>query len=187
MYRRVLVTVDTSVVQTTRTTNVAIVANADILDRTGVEYHDMITDRTGSGGMLIGIEICYFLHPRNQLRTVTVQRHDISLMGRKFVTDKYFAPAGLVQYRHFHTVTEPGQSVYKNNVYILNESIMPYFIIGNVVLDILDAAIITHRYIVKRYMPQTGMFLYSTRQSKFGMEYPQTHLTRKTSMMYEFR
>ena len=33
MYRRVLVTVDTSVVQTTRTTNVAIVANADILDR----------------------------------------------------------------------------------------------------------------------------------------------------------
>ena len=142
MYRRVLVTVDTSVVQTARTTNVAIVANADILDRTGIKYHYMAADRTGSGGMLIGIEIGNFLHPRNQLRTVTVQRHDISLMGRKFVTDKYFAPAGLVQYRHFHTVTELGQSVYKNNVYILNESIMPYFIIGNVVLDILDAAII---------------------------------------------
>ena len=58
---------------------------------------------------------------------------------------------------------------------------------GNVVLDILDAAIITHRYIVKRYMPQTGMFLYSTRQSKFRMEYPQTHLTRKTGMMHKFR
>lgn len=187
MYRRVLVTVDTSVVQTTRTTNVAIVANADILDRAGIEYHYMAADRTGSRSMLIGIEIGNFLHPRNQLRTVTVQRHDIGLMSRKFVTDKHFAPTGLVQDRHFHTVTEPGQSVYKNNVYILNESIMPYFIIGNVVLDILDAAIITHRYIVKRYMPQTGMFLYSTRQSKFRMEYPQTHLTRKTGMMYEFR
>lgn len=93
-------------------------------------------------------------------------------MSRKFVTDKHFAPTSLVQDRHFHTVTEPGQSVYKNNVYILDKSIMPYFIIGNVVLDILDAAIITHRYIVKRYMPQTGMLLYSTRQSKFRMEYP---------------
>ena len=77
MYRRVLVTVDTSVVQTTRTTNVTIVANADILDRAGIEYHYMAADRTGSGSMLIGIEIGNFLHPHNQLRTVTVQRHDI--------------------------------------------------------------------------------------------------------------
>ena len=64
---------------------------------------------------------------------------------------------------------------------------MSDFIIGNIVLNILNAAVIAHRYIVKRYMPQTGMFLYSTRQGKFRMEYPQTHLAREAGMMHKFR
>ena len=44
VYRRFLVTVDASVIQTTCTTDVAIVTDAHILDRTGIEYHYMVAD-----------------------------------------------------------------------------------------------------------------------------------------------
>ena len=106
MYRSYLITVDASVVQTARTANVAIVTDTHILDRTGVEYHDMITDRTDSRSMLIGIEICYFLHPCNQLRTMAVKRHDISLMSGKFITDKNLTATRFVQNGYLYTITK---------------------------------------------------------------------------------
>ena len=46
MYRRYHVTIDASVIQTTRSTNVAIITNPDILDRARIEYHHMVADRT---------------------------------------------------------------------------------------------------------------------------------------------
>ena len=166
MHRRYLVTVNASVIQTARTTDVTIITDTHVLDRTRIEYHHVAADGTDSGCMLIGIEIGDLLHPRNQLRTMAVKRHDVCLMCRELITDKHLAATGLIQDRHLHTITELGQTVYKDNIHILNESVVPDFIIGNVVLDILNATVVTHRYIMKRHMPQTGMFPYSARQSK---------------------
>ena len=137
--------------------------------------------------MFIGIEICDFLHSCNQLRTMTVKCHNIGLMGGEFVTDKYLTPARFIQDRYLYAVTELGQPVYKNDVYILDKIIMSYFIIFNIVLDILNSAVIAHRHIMKRHVSQTGVFLYSARQGKLRVEYTQTHFTRETGMMYKFR
>lgn len=187
MYRCYFVTVDTAVVQATCTANVAVVADTHVFDRTGIEYHYMAADRTDSGGMLIGVEIGNFLHPRNQLRAVTVKCHDIGLVGGEFIADKHFTAACLVQHRHLYAVTELGQPVYEDNIHILDEGIVSDFIIGNIVLDILNAAVIAHCYIMECYVPQAGMFLYSARQGKFRPEHSQTYLAREAGMIHEFR
>ena len=66
--------------------------------------------------------------------------------------------------REVYPITEFTQSVHQDDVYILNECVMPDLIISNVVLDVLNATVIPHRDIVECYMTQTGMFFNSTRQ-----------------------
>ena len=41
-----------------------------------------------------------------------------------------------IQDSHFYPVTELRHTVYQHNIHILNEGVMPYFIIVNVVLDL---------------------------------------------------
>ena len=85
----------------------------------------------------------------------------------EFIINQHLTASRLIQDRHFYPVTELRHTVYQNNIHILNEGVMPYFIIGNVVLDILNATVISHRYIMQRHMPQTGMLPDSSRQHKF--------------------
>ena len=164
VYRCFRITINATIIKTTSSADVTIVSDTYILDRTCIEYHHMIADSTYRRGMLIGVEVCYRLHPANQFRTVAVKRQDISLMRRKFIIDKYFTPTGFIQYGYFYPITEFTQSVHQDDVYILNECVMPNLIISNVVLDVLNATVIPHRDIVECYMTQTGMFFNSTRQ-----------------------
>ena len=167
VYRRHLVAVDASVIQTACTTDAAIITDAHILYGTGVQYHYMIPDASYSRSMFVGIKIRDFLHPCNQLRAMAVKRQNIGLVCGEFIINQHLTASRLIQDRHFYPVTELRHTVYQNNIHILNEGVMPYFIIGNVVLDILNATVISHRYIMQRHMPQTGMLPDSSRQHKF--------------------
>ena len=40
-------------------------------------------------------------------------------------------------------------AIHQDDIYILDKGIMPYFIVGNVILYILNVAVVTHRYIVQ--------------------------------------
>lgn len=80
-------------------------------------------------------------------------------MGREFVVNQHFTTSRLVQYGSFYSVTKLSQAVHQDDIYILNESIVSYFIVGNVVLDVLDTAIITNSHIMQGDMSQAGMFL----------------------------
>ena len=167
VYRRHLVAVDASVIQTACTTDAAIITDAHILYGTGVQYHYMVPDASYSRSMFVGIKIRDFLHPCNQLRAMAVKRQNIGLVCGEFIINQHLTASRLIQDRHFYPVTELRHTVYQNNIHILNEGVMPYFIIGNVVLDILNATVISHRYIMQRHMPQTGMLPDSSRQHKF--------------------
>ena len=108
-------------------------------------------------------------------------------MSRKAVVHHHFASSRLVQYSHFYPITEFATTIHQNDVHILDESIVAYLIIGYVVLHILDAAVIPHRYIVQGGMIQTGMFLHSACQGKLVLEHAQLYLTRETGMEHIIR
>ena len=98
---------------------------------------------------------------------MAVKRQYIGLVCRKLIINQHLAASRFIQNRYLHPVPELRHTVYQNDVHILDEGVMPDFIIGNVVLDILNATVISHRYIMKRHMPQAGMLLDSSRQHKF--------------------
>lgn len=167
MHRRYLVIVNTSVTQAARITDVATITGTRALDRTRIEYHYVAADGTDGGCMLIGMEIGDLPHPCNQLRTIAVKRHDICLICRELTTDRYLTATSLIQDGHLRVITKLGQTVYKDNTYILDECVVSNLTIGNVVLDILNTTVVTRHYVVERHVPRTGMFPYPTRQSKF--------------------
>ena len=127
----------------------------------------MVPDASYSRSMFVGIKIRDFLHPCNQLRAMAVKRQNIGLVCGEFIINQHLTASRLIQDRHFYPVTELRHTVYQNNIHILNKGVMPYFIIGNIVLDILNTTVISHRYIMQRHMPQTGMLPDSSRQHKF--------------------
>ena len=74
VYRCFRITINATIIKTTSSADMTIVSDTYILDRTCIEYHHMIADSTYRRGMLIGVEVCYRLHPANQFRTVAVKR-----------------------------------------------------------------------------------------------------------------
>ena len=148
MYRCFFITIDAPIKKTTRPTNVTVISNTHVLDRPCIEYHDMVANATYCRSMLIGIKISNSLHPANQFRTVTVKRQDIGLVRRKFIIDKYLSPTCFIQHRYLYPITKFTQTIYQDNIHILNKCIMPDFIISNVILDILYATVISYRDIV---------------------------------------
>ena len=98
---------------------------------------------------------------------MTIQCEYISLMRRQFIINQHLASAGFVQNGYLYTVTESSQLIYQDYIYIFNEGIAPYFIVSNVVLDILNATVIPHRYIMQCCITQSRVFLHTSRQCKF--------------------
>ena len=74
-------------------------------------------------------------------------------------------------------------AIHQDDIYILDKGIMPYLIIGNVILYILNVAVVAHRYIVQSSIIQSGMFFYPSRQSKLFFKNTQSHFSRKTGVM----
>lgn len=68
VYRCFRITINATIIKTTSSADMTIVSDTYILDRTCIEYHHMIADSTYRRGMLIGVEVCYRLHPANQFR-----------------------------------------------------------------------------------------------------------------------
>ena len=74
-------------------------------------------------------------------------------------------------------------AIHQDDIYILDKGIMPYFIVGNVILYILNVTVIAHRYIVQGCIIYSRMFGHSTSQSKLFFKNAQSHFSRKTGVM----
>ena len=105
-------------------------------------------------------------------------------MRRKFIIDKYFATSCFIQYGNFYPVSESRTAFYKDDIDIFNKCPVTNLVVSNIVLNILNTTIIAHCHIVQRNMAQTGVFLNSTRQSKFRPELSQFHFARKAGVVY---
>ena len=146
--RRLLVAVDTSIVQPACPANAAIISHPYIFDRACIENHDVAANSSHGRGMLLGIVVGDGLDACHQFRPVAVQRHDVGQVGRQFVVDGHLATACLIQDRGLYPITKRRDAIHQQDVHILNESIFTNLIIGYVVLYVLYAAVIAHRHVV---------------------------------------
>ena len=124
----------------------------------------------------MAIVVGYLLHAGYQFRTMTIERHDVGLMGRQLVVDENLATTRLIEYRDRCTIAECRFALHQQDVHILNEAVMADIVVSDVVTDILDAAIITYRDVVQRNVAQSGVLLDATRQGKRRFEATELHV-----------
>ena len=95
---------------------------------------------------------------------MSIQSHYISLMSRQLIINKHLAPSGFIENGNFHAITKLRNFVDHNDINILDECIITNIIIGNVILNIFNATVITHSYIVESHMPKSRMFFNASGQ-----------------------
>ena len=64
--------------------------------------------------------------------------------------DGHLAAARLVQHGHLHTVAEAGGAVAKDDIDVLDEAVVGDIVVGDIVLDVFDAAVVADGDVVQR-------------------------------------
>ena len=100
-----------------------------------------------------------FLKFLDKCRTMTIHSLHVSLLSCQLIVDSYFASSSFVQYAYLHTIAETSHSVDQNNVDILDEAVGFNVVVRNIVLDVLDAAIITYNHVVQADMEQARVLV----------------------------
>lgn len=90
---------------------------------------------------------------------MAVEGFEVCLVGRETVVDGDFASAGLVEYGDLYAIAEAGGSVADDNIDVLDEAVVLNVVVGDVVLDVLDAAVIADGDIVQRGMEDAGVLM----------------------------
>ena len=130
----------------------------------------MTTDGSYRRSMFAGIIIGNLFQTGSQFGPVAVECHDVSQVSRQLVIDNHLTTTRLIQYRHLHPITELRYPVHQQDIHIFDKRIVPDFVIGNIILDILDTAVISYRHVMQRHVPQTGMLAYTSRQRKLRLK-----------------
>ena len=127
----------------------------------------MIANTADSRSMFVGIIIRNCFHAVNQFGTVAVQRKYIRLVRRQLVIYQDLTSSGFIEHCHFHPIAESSQPIHQDDIYIFDKGVTANLIICNVILDILNAAVIPYCHIVQRHMAQSRVFLNASPQCKF--------------------
>ena len=115
---------------------------------------------------------------------MSVQGHDIGCLSGKPVIDHHLTASRLIQDGGLDTVAEAGNPVSENYVHILNETVIPDNIVGNVILYILDAAVIPDCDIMESRMKQSRVLPHAPWKGEFLVEGSKTDVPGKTCMMH---
>ena len=105
--------------------------------------------------------------------------HHIGLLSRKTVVNHNLATAGLVHHRSFHPVSEGAFTVGQQNVHVLDETAVPDFVVGDVVLYVLDAAVVADGDVMQRGLIDAGVLGHSSGQIEALFEDSQAHIARE--------
>ena len=91
-----------------------------------------------------------------------VQRRYVGFMRGKVLMDGNFPSSRLVQHADFRAVSERSLAVGNQVSDILDVGPVPDDIVGNVVADMLDHAVISHNDIVQGSVVNAAMFPYAS-------------------------
>ena len=77
-------------------------------------------------------------------------------MRREGVVDGYFSAARLVEHSHSHAITKSRLAFDRHAADILYQRVLTNAVVGNVFVDVGNAAIVGHLHVVERSVINTG-------------------------------
>ena len=103
-------------------------------------------------------------------------------MGRHAVMDGDLAAARLIEDSNFHAVAERGGTITQDDIDILDEAVVGDVIVGNVVLNVLDATVIADGDIVERGAEDAGMLVDAARHLEALLEGTDADVAREAGI-----
>ena len=82
------------------------------------------------------------LEGRDELGTMAVECFEVGFVGCQAVVNRHLAAAGLIQDSDLNAVAEAGGAVAEDDINVLDETVVANIIVGDIVLDIFDAAVV---------------------------------------------
>ena len=93
---------------------------------------------------------------------MAIKGHDISEAGRETVEDGDLASAAFVHYGYADSVTERGLAINEDRIDILDTGVLPDTVVGNIIVDIIEAHIVSDLHIMEHGMVDTGRHRYTS-------------------------
>ena len=111
----------------------------------------------------------------HEFRAVAVHRHHIGDLRGEAVVDEHLAAAGLVQDRDGNAVAETAGAVRQDQVHVLQDRVVADLVVGDIVGDILDEAVVPDRHVVQGRIMHAGVLLQPAGELELPLEAAETH------------
>ena len=184
LHRSKTVGVNRTVLKARRPHNHRIVADAHVLDAATIEDVHIIAYGTEVSSLLFGIIVNTLLKIGNHLRTVTIERQHISQTRGQFVEDRNLATTTFIHHRYTHAVTESCLAIHQDSVHVLDTRLFTDAVVSDVVVDIVQMAVVIYFHVVQRRVEDTGVHLQTAWQRNLLVKSTKLAMTRKTGIFH---
>ena len=174
-HRSGLVAVHAAVAEPVHAAEDGVVADLHPVQVTGVADDDMIPDASHGRFLRFRIGEDHVVQGLHQFRTVAVHRHHIGDLRGEPVIDEHLAAAGLVEDGDRDAVSEPAGAFRQDQVHVLQDGVVADLVVGDIVGDILDEAVVPDRHVVERRIGEAGVLLQPAGELELPLEAAETH------------
>ena len=152
------------------------IANPHPVDIPGVADTHIAADASALRTALFCILVDERVQPLRQPVPMPVHSQHISHLSAQTVENFHLAPAGFVEHRHLHAVSETANTVVHNKVHILYIGIVADVVVGDVVGHVFDKRIVAHRNVMQRGIANARMLLQASGERELLLEPAKAHL-----------
>ena len=177
-----LTAVERSVLQAAGTFDLRVRAHVHILYITGIDNRHMLgngTPRAGALGCALGSKP---LELGDELGAMTVECFEISFVSGEPVVDRDLAATRLVHHCHLYPIAETAGAVAEDDIDVLDETVVGDIVVGNIVLDVLDAAVVAYRDVVQRGIEDARVLVDAAGHLEALHEGTDSHITREAGV-----
>jgi len=153
------------------------VANVYSVDILGITDADVVADAASGGFLRCGIIVNHPVKGGDGVRVVAVHGKDVCRLGGEAVEDLDFAAAGFVEDAYLYAVSEAAGAVREDQVNVLDVTVGPYVVIGDVVRDVLHQGIVPYGDVVEGYFAKAGVLLEAAREGEIRLEAAEFHFS----------
>ena len=116
-----------------------------------------------------------------ELRTMTVESHYIGCLGGEPVENHDLTASGFIEHRCLNSVSERGEGVCQDDIDVFNIAPAADCVVGNVILHIFYAALVSYYDVVQSGVIETGVFFHTSGKFNFLGESTKADFSGKTN------
>ena len=84
----------------------------------------------------------------DELGSVPVHRHEVGFVCRELIIAQHLTPTGLIEDRDLYPIAEGSLPLDEDGIDVADEGLLADRIISDIVIDMLNTAVVPHLYIV---------------------------------------